>query len=1258
MNAVADRLNEWGTLFCAQAWAMLLQSGLLILALYLLDGALKKHLRATLRYGLWLLVVVKLVLPPGLALPSGAGYWFSRTGQALNRTATPAQPPVSMAQTAPSPGAPPASAAGRAASPNVPAAVPQAAPARRTASWADMTPAPMPAPMPDLTPAMAPAPRAVPLSPQGLLLALWLLGLAGLGTLLLRRLLHERALLRQTEAAPARLREALARARQESGMKRTVEVRLTERLACPAACGILRPRILVPAALAGKLTDANLKAVLLHELSHIERGDLWLNFAQALLQVFYFYNPLVWLANACIRRVREQAVDEAVLARIRDGEVRMYSNTLLAIAASSLPAASLGLRLVGVVESKSKLEERIRLMMQRPIPQQARLGLKGLIVVLFVGAVVLPMAGAQSEAERNAPVVRAAPAEMRADLARQNERYWTGIQKAWNNGDANGMLAFYADQGAILLSQRELVAGRNEITSLFNDYLSSPLKLSSIKNEPVNTWVSGDLVFEIGTYHAAMKVQEQPPEIPDVESYLAVSRRQADGSLKLEVDARNPIKSPAIAAATAAAAAARPPAVLWVGDLKTSAGAGKITDQLAALIREKERAFHRLFVDEKLAEAGESYAKDAILLAADAPLVRGQKEIAAFIQAGSQGGYKTIDIAQEMVRVEGNENTVYVVNKFTWTLKSMALPDAPPLVIPGKGVHVWIREAGGWKILLDLNNASIKTDAAAEPAPPEIKVTPPPAAPAAAGGSAATRDLRQRITQGLGHRGGRPPYPALAKNFTEADLPALFAILKDTGATPSERDGARGVIWNISRRNNDQVVEELAAFFKQPMNLEPWRSDPRALRDHIWEWMETLETIGRVGGGRAEAILKQALTEDGAAALTRNWIAGVPPEFFSREAVLANTRGSAALGLAYLNTPAAQALVKAEYERERQECIQADTISRCYQELSHAMMTMDLIQELGFEGERAWVGSDRGPDPIQKYFRKYQLNLKHWETDTSISTVSLRRREAAAAPAAGGRSSANDRTTTQPGMTPQRAVKIRIDSPSSSISDVAKNFTEADLPAFFEIINNEDTPAHDTSIAMAIIGNISGPNNEKVVDQLLDFIKRPVNWEKWTGNNPALAGVAGNKCNALNALGRVGGDKSETILKQALTASGAQELAKDWIAGWPPNFLPLDKENVLGMLRGAAAGALARHEKYQGLIQTEYAREREACIKAGTQSRYYGGLASAMMRMDALKEIGPGGDPNQLRTLMSKYFLKYQLNLPDSKTSSSTPNPR
>jgi len=142
-----------------------------------------------------------------------------------------------------------------------------------------------------------------------------------------------------------------------------------------------------------------LKSVLLHELAHVKRSDLWLNLVQALLQVVYFFHPLLWAANARIRKLREQAVDETVLAALGE-EAEDYPRTLLSVSRLAFGQPMLSLRLLGVVESQKTLRDRIRHMVSRPFPQTARLGFTGCALVMVLAVTLLPMASAAPQSAK------------------------------------------------------------------------------------------------------------------------------------------------------------------------------------------------------------------------------------------------------------------------------------------------------------------------------------------------------------------------------------------------------------------------------------------------------------------------------------------------------------------------------------------------------------------------------------------------------------------------------------------------------------------------------------------------------------------------------------------------------------------------------------------------------------------------------------------------------------------------------------------
>jgi beta-lactamase regulating signal transducer with metallopeptidase domain/tetratricopeptide (TPR) repeat protein len=353
MNSLIETLNSWGGNFLSFAWPMLWQSSLLILVMLTFDFAVRRRLRASIRYALWLVVLMKLCLPPTLALPTSPAWWLHAT------------PPPIAAKAAP----------------------------HYTVTYDN-------GPMPEIP--QAPLPVFVPPRPA-MYFAAWLLVFsAAVSSALLAWLLARWwQITRHVRRAKTSDRlAALAGGAQEIvGIKFNVPVKLTQNSMSPAVCGLFRPAILIPQALAENFSDEQLRAVLLHELIHLRRRDVWVNFSQALLQIFYWWHPLVWLANTRIRRVREEAVDDAVMLALRD-KAESYASTLLEVAKLALnrPLASLGL--VGILESRHALRQRIERLVDFRAPRQAGLTLVSLLEILAFTAVAVPMGGAPSPAEK------------------------------------------------------------------------------------------------------------------------------------------------------------------------------------------------------------------------------------------------------------------------------------------------------------------------------------------------------------------------------------------------------------------------------------------------------------------------------------------------------------------------------------------------------------------------------------------------------------------------------------------------------------------------------------------------------------------------------------------------------------------------------------------------------------------------------------------------------------------------------------------
>ena len=139
-----------------------------------------------------------------------------------------------------------------------------------------------------------------------LLGVVWLLGVSFMLVRLFRRIHAERRLTR--EERPGFLADG-------------VPVRFAANGQGPEVAGILRPRISLPDGMDRFLSEPEINAVLLHELTHAKRHDnLTRLIYEAGLCVLWFH-PLVWLAGFRLALYRELSCDERVIQSGHGGDL-------------------------------------------------------------------------------------------------------------------------------------------------------------------------------------------------------------------------------------------------------------------------------------------------------------------------------------------------------------------------------------------------------------------------------------------------------------------------------------------------------------------------------------------------------------------------------------------------------------------------------------------------------------------------------------------------------------------------------------------------------------------------------------------------------------------------------------------------------------------------------------------------------------------------------------------------------------------------
>jgi beta-lactamase regulating signal transducer with metallopeptidase domain len=104
----------------------------------------------------------------------------------------------------------------------------------------------------------------------------------------------------------------LRRVTSETGFRKRLRPLESDHTSSPCTWGLVRPVVLLPAAGAG-WSEPQRRYALLHEFAHIRRFDYFTTQISAMACAMHWYNPLVWFAAVQVRKLQEQACDDAVL---------------------------------------------------------------------------------------------------------------------------------------------------------------------------------------------------------------------------------------------------------------------------------------------------------------------------------------------------------------------------------------------------------------------------------------------------------------------------------------------------------------------------------------------------------------------------------------------------------------------------------------------------------------------------------------------------------------------------------------------------------------------------------------------------------------------------------------------------------------------------------------------------------------------------------------------------------------------------------
>ena len=207
------------------------------------------------------------------------------------------------------------------------------------------------------------------------------------------------------------LRRSLCRAtpverrlfRQMGGPKR-LQLCRSAAVGTPMLLGLWRPVLVLPER---AYSEEMLKNIFRHELTHYRRGDLLFKWFAVLVTAVHWFNPVVHIARRELDRACEMSCDERLLRQMDAADKRSYGETLLSLAANSLPR-----RLVATsfATEKRNLKERLEQIMTYRKMSRATLALL-LAAALLLGGCAAAVGPQTSPEPAESPIETAAPAQ-------------------------------------------------------------------------------------------------------------------------------------------------------------------------------------------------------------------------------------------------------------------------------------------------------------------------------------------------------------------------------------------------------------------------------------------------------------------------------------------------------------------------------------------------------------------------------------------------------------------------------------------------------------------------------------------------------------------------------------------------------------------------------------------------------------------------------------------------------------------------------
>lgn len=308
------------------------------------------------------------------------------------------------------------------------------------------------------------------------------------------------------------------KAKIKAGVNKNIKLIESNIVKSPCVYGFIKPKILIPKSLLNCKDKIKFEYIFLHELIHVKRHHILINYIIFTLSTIHWFNPFIVYALNKMKDDMEIICDLEVLCVLDNNEKLNYGNLLLDLHEISFRAPWLP-QMAGIKNNKNKLKRRIKMIKKFNKTNYKKLSIIALAGIMLIGGSILTE-GKIANANSNVNKVQLIEDKVDYDFVNdeevigkwevvdfvKNEEDFTTKKTSWKGGLPLKNLVFLKDGkmtqptiGKITsdgVTPVEWLKWTNGIVMHLGDKTASSYKIKEINGEKymMYQWKSGDYI--------------------------------------------------------------------------------------------------------------------------------------------------------------------------------------------------------------------------------------------------------------------------------------------------------------------------------------------------------------------------------------------------------------------------------------------------------------------------------------------------------------------------------------------------------------------------------------------------------------------------------------------------------------------------------------------------------------------------------------------------------------------------------------------